>query len=97
MPIWTPWLGLGLYIANLLLGLGLQLRFYHLHRAKWVHHALYFCVFISAIASAFSSSKWWILTPTLLCLTLLPRFKGGSRPHAALTIMGFLGYIPFLL
>ncbi len=97
MPIWTPWLGLGLYVANLLLGLGLQLRFYHLHRAKWVHHALYFCVFIGAIASAVSSSKWWMLTPTLLCLTLLPRFKGGSRLHAILTVTGFLGYIVFVL
>ena len=97
MPIWMPWLGMGFYAANLLLGLGLQLRLYRLHRAKWVHHALYFCVFVAAIASVFSSPRWWGLIPTLLCLTALPRFKGGSRIHATLTLTGFLGYLIVLI
>ncbi len=97
MPIWTPWLGMGLYLVNLLFGLGLQLRFYRLRRAKWLHHALYFCVFVAAIASTLSSLRWWVMIPTLICLTLLPRFKGGSRIHAFLTTTGFLGYIGLLV
>jgi hypothetical protein len=92
MPVWVPWLGLGVYCANLLLGAGLQLRLYHLHRAKWVHHALYFCVFVAAIASTLSSLRWWAMLPTLVCLTLLPRFKGGSRMHMGLTLAGLVGY-----
>ncbi len=97
MPIWTPWLGMGLYLVNLGFGLGLQLRLYHLRRAKWLHHALYFCVFVSAIASALSSSRWWSLIPTLLCLAVLPRFKGGTRIHAVLTLTGLFGYVGLLI
>ena len=97
MPTWTPWLGLALYFINLSLGLGLQLRLYNLHRARWVHHTLYFCVFVTAIASAARSPRWWVMTPTLICLTLLPRFKGGSRTHAVLTLTGLLGYILLLI
>ena len=97
MPIWTAWLGMSLYLVNLLFGLGLQLRLYRLRRAKWVHHALYFFVFVAAIASAVSSPRWWALVPTLLCLAALPRFKGGSRIHAALTLIGFCGYLGLLI
>jgi hypothetical protein len=97
MPVWIPWLGVSLYFINLCLGLGLQLRLYHLQRAKWVHHALYFCVFVAAIASTLSSLRWWAMLPTLICLAVLPRFKGGSRPHAALTLSGLLGYILILI
>jgi hypothetical protein len=97
MPDWIPKLGVGLYCANLLLGAGLQLRLYHIHRARWIHHALYFCVFVAAIASAFSSLRWWAMVPTLLCLTVLPRFKGGSKMHMSLTIAGLLGYALILL
>lgn len=92
MPFWIPFLGIGLYCANLILGLGLQLRFFSLHKAKWVHHALYFLVFVAAIASAFSSKHGWAMLPTLACLAVLPRFKGGSRPHMGLTFAGLLGY-----
>jgi hypothetical protein len=96
MPAWMPWLGLGLYCTNLLLGAGLQLRLYNLHRAKWVHHALYFCVFVTAIASSLSSWRWWAMLPTLICLTLLPRFQGGSRWHMGLTLGGLMGYLLLL-
>jgi protein-S-isoprenylcysteine O-methyltransferase Ste14 len=92
MPVWVPWLGLGLYCANVLLGAGLQLRLYNLHRAKWVHHALYFCVFVAAIASTFAGGRWWAMLPTLACLAVLPRFKGGSRWHMGLTLGGLVGY-----
>jgi hypothetical protein len=92
MPTWIPLLGAGLYCANVLFGAGLQLRLYHLHRARWVHHALYFCVFVAAIASAFSSPRWWAMIPTLLCLAVLPRFKGGSKLHMRLTLAGLPGY-----
>jgi Ca2+/Na+ antiporter len=95
-----PWLGSSLYIANLLLGLSLQLRLINLHRARWVHHALYFCVFVAAGAATvalFSSGRWWALLPTLACLAVLPRFKGGSRWHASLTLLGLLGYVVALV
>jgi Ca2+/Na+ antiporter len=98
--MWMPWLGSSLYVANLLLGLSLQLRVINLHRARWVHHVLYFCVFVATAAATvalFSSGRWWALLPTLACLAVLPRFKGGSRPHAILTSLGLLGYVVALL
>ncbi|MFN3266221.1 MAG: hypothetical protein ACK41E_05205 [Deinococcales bacterium] len=97
MPPWMPLVGFGLYCANLLLGMGLQLRLYSLHKARWVHHVLYFLVFISALASLFSSNRWWALMPTLACLGLLPRFKGGTKQHLGLSFTGFFGYLLVIL
>jgi hypothetical protein len=98
---WVPVLGVVLYLANLMLGAGLQWRWWHLHRARWVHHALYFLVFVSAIAATFALSRlegrWWALLPTLFCLFVLPKARGGSRRHLLLTTTGLLGYVLALM
>jgi hypothetical protein len=90
-----------LYGANLLLGVGLQLRWWKLRRAKWVHHVLYFAVFVTAglvtLWLLVSQGRWWGLMPTLLCLFVLPRAKGGSRLHMTLTLLGVLGYVVVLI
>jgi hypothetical protein len=84
---WLPVVGVSLYLANLILGAGLQWRWWHLHRARWVHHALYFLVFVSASTATYAlfrlERRWWALLPTLLCLFLLPRARGGSRRNSA--------------
>jgi hypothetical protein len=86
-----------LYLANLTLGFGLQRRWWHLHRARWVHHALYFLVFVSTAGATLTlwqlERRWWSLLPTLVCLFTLPRARGGSRRHMVLTLTGFLGYV----
>jgi hypothetical protein len=91
-----PWTGLGLYIANLALGAGLQLRLFDLHNMRWVHHVLYFIVFVGAglaiIGLMIAGLKWWMLTLTVGALAVLPRYKGGSRPHAVLALLGLVGY-----
>jgi hypothetical protein len=90
-------MAIGLYVSNLLLGIGVQLRLVSTKRARWVHHALYFVVFISAIAATvlyyLAQLLWWPLLITLVMLAVLPRFKGGTRIHMYLTITGGLGYI----
>ncbi len=92
-----PWLGFGLYVANLLLGVGVQFRLVSTRRFRWVHHALYALVFAGALAGTLglilTGSRWWALVLTLGALAVLPRFRGGSRPHALLAALGFVGYV----
>jgi hypothetical protein len=98
---WVPMVGVLLYAANVALGAGLQLRLWSLHRARWVHHALYFLVFVSAAAAGWVlfilERRWWGLLPTFICLFVLPRARGGSQSHLLLTLTGFLGYLVALL
>jgi hypothetical protein len=101
LEVWLPVLGAVLYGVNVLLGVGLQLHWWTLGRAKWVHHALYFAVFVvaglSTLALLLAVGRWWGLLPTLLCLSYLPRAKGGTRLHMTLTLLGVLGYVVVLI
>lgn len=91
-----PITGLGLYLANLALGAAVQLRLVSLHKMRWVHHALYFVVFVGAVLAIIglmiARSKWWMLTLTIGALAVLPRYKGGTRPHMILALLGLVGY-----
>jgi hypothetical protein len=91
-----PITGLGLYLTNLTLGVAVQLRYVSLHRMRWVHHALYFVVFVGAVLAIvglmIAGSKWWMLTLTIGALAVLPRYKGGTRPHMILALLGLVGY-----
>ncbi len=96
-----PVLGLGLYAANVALGLGLQWRLWSLHRAKWVHHALYFAVCVTALLAGYAlvilERRWWMLLVTVACLAWLPRARGGTRLHRSLTLTGLLAYVLALI
>ena len=89
-------IGLSLYLANLLLGVTVQFRLVSLHKMRWVHHALYFLVFIGALLALLGlileGSKWWVLTLTIGALAVLPRYKGGTRQHMVLALLGLVGY-----
>lgn len=96
-----PWIGLVLYVLNLMLGVGVQFRLVSTRRIHWVHHALYAVVFAGAFAAMLglilTGSRWWALTLTIFALGLLPRYRGGSRGHIALASLGFVGYALALL
>jgi hypothetical protein len=98
---WLPVLGLGLYAANVALGVGLQLRLWSLHRATWVHHALYFAVCVTTLLAGYAlvtlERRWWGLLLTVTCLAILPRARGGSRLHRSLTLTGLLAYVLALI
>ena len=85
-----------MYLANLLLGVTVQFRLVSLHRMRWVHHALYFVVFVAALLALIglmiARSKWWMLTLTIGALAVLPHYKGGTRPHMILALLGLIGY-----
>jgi hypothetical protein len=75
-------IGLSFYLANLLLGVTV--------------HALYFVVFVTALLALLGlmleGSKWWKLTLTIGALSVLPRYKGGTRQHMVLALLGLVGY-----
>ena len=90
------WVGFGLYVSNLALGVAVQWRYVSTKRFHWVHHALYGVVFVAAgaavLAGALAGSRWWPLAFTVGALAVLPRYRGGSVPHRNLAALGFVGY-----
>ena len=94
---WWPLVGLVLYAANVALGAGLQWRLWSLHRARWVHHVLYFAVCVTTLLAAYAlfnlERRWWVLLVTLGCLAVLPRARGGTGLHRSLTVTGLLAYV----
>ena len=78
-----------LFLANFVLGVLVQLRIVDTKPFRWLHHALFFAVFVSA-ALAVAVGLWrgegygWILIPALLLFAVLPRVRAGTAGHAAL-------------
>jgi len=83
------YLALALFLANFALGVLVQLRLVDTKPFRWLHHALFFAVFVSA-ALAVAVGFWqgaayaWALLPVLLLFALLPRVRAGTAGHAAL-------------
>lgn len=91
-----PWAGLGLYVANVLLGIGVQTRAVSTRRWRWVHHVLYAAVIAGAALAAFGLARlgraWTPLAVTLGALAVLPRLRGGTPAHALVGTLGLAGY-----
>lgn len=83
------YLALSVFLANFLLGVLVQLRLVDTKPFRWLHHALFFAVFVSA-ALAVAVGLWrgepygWALLPVLVLLAVLPRVRAGTAGHAAL-------------
>jgi hypothetical protein len=101
LEVLALWIGFGLYLSNLALGVGVQFCWVSTKRFHWVHHALYGVVFVAAGAATLTAilagSRWWVFLLTLLALGLLPRFRGGSVPHRNLALIGLIGYVLALI
>lgn len=78
-----------LFLVNFVLGVLVQLRIVDTKPFRWLHHALFFAVFVSA-ALAVAVGVWrgetygWALLPVLLLFAVLPRVRAGTVGHAAL-------------
>lgn len=86
-----------LFSANFALGLLVQFRVVNTKPFRWLHHALFFAVFVSALA-AVAVGFWqgapyrWALLPVLALFAVLPYVRAGTRGHAALACAASLLY-----
>ncbi len=78
-----------LFLANFALGLLVQFGVVDTKPFRWLHHALFFAVFVSAVV-AVAVGFWtgapyrWALLPVLALFAVLPRVRAGTVGHAAL-------------
>ena len=86
-----------LFAANFVLGMLVQLRVVDTKPFRWLHHALFFAVFVSAALAA-AAGFWqgapyaYALLPVLVLYLFLPRVRAGTPGHAALAAAAFLFY-----
>ena len=86
-----------LFLANFALGLLVQFRLVDTKPFRWLHHALFFAVFVSAIAAvavgfAQEAPYRWALLPALVLFVVLPYVRAGTRGHAALACAALFFY-----
>jgi hypothetical protein len=91
------YLATSLFLLNFALGLLVQLRIVDTKPFRWLHHALFFVVFVSAAAAAvvgfISGAPYrWALLPVLALFVVLPRVRAGTAGHAALAFGALLFY-----
>ena len=86
-----------LFLANFVLGVLVQFGIVDTKPFRWLHHALFFAVFVSA-AVAVVAGFWqgagyaWALLPVLALFLLLPRIRAGTAGHAALAGIALIFY-----
>ena len=86
-----------LFAANFALGVLVQLGIVDTKPFRWLHHALFFAVFVSA-ALAVAAGFWqgapyrWALLPVLGLYYFLPRVRAGTAGHAALAAAAMVFY-----
>lgn len=91
------YLAAALFLANFALGVLVQLRVVDTKPFRWLHHALFFAVFVSAVL-AVAAGFWqgaayaWVLLPVLALYAVLPRVRAGTAGHAALAGLALLFY-----
>jgi hypothetical protein len=78
-----------LFLLNFALGLLVQFRIVDTKPFRWLHHALFFAVFVSAAVAALAgflagASYRWALLPVLALFAVLPYLCAGTAGHAAL-------------
>jgi hypothetical protein len=93
----TFYLAAVLFLANFVLGLLVQFRVVDTKPFRWLHHALFFTVFVSAVVAvavgSLSGEPYWrTLLPALALFAVLPYVRAGTRGHAALACAALLFY-----
>ena len=86
-----------LFLANFALGVLVQFGVVDSKPFRWLHHALFFAVFVSAaaaVAAAFyqGAPYGWTLLPVLGLFAVLPYVRAGTSGHAALACTALVLY-----
>jgi hypothetical protein len=87
-----------LFLLNFALGLLVQFRILDTKPFRWLHHALFFAVFVSAAAAVLFGFLWgeaysWSLLPVLVLFAVLPYVRAGTTGHAVLACSALFFYI----
>ena len=86
-----------LFVITFALGVLVQFGIVDTKPFRWLHHALFFAVFVSA-ALAVAAGFWqgapyrWALLPVLILFYFLPRVRAGTAGHAALALSAMVFY-----
>ena len=93
----TFYLAAVLFLANFALGLLVQFRVVDTKPFRWLHHALFFAVFVTAVVAVavgflWGAAYWTTLIPALALFAVLPYVRAGTRGHAALACAALLFY-----
>lgn len=91
-----------LFLLNFALGLLVQFRVVDTKPFRWLHHALFFAVFVSAAAAALvgflaGSPYRWVLLPVLTLFVILPYVRAGTVGHTALACGVLVFYVAGLI
>jgi hypothetical protein len=86
-----------LFLLNFALGLLVQFHIVDTKPFRWLHHALFFAVFISAVAAALAglfveAPYRGALLPVLALFAVLPYVRAGTAGHAALACGALIFY-----
>ena len=86
-----------LFVANFALGVFVQFGIVDTSPFRWLHHALFFAVFVSAalavgVGFMQGAPYRWALLPVLGLYLVLPRVRAGTPGHAALACCAMILY-----
>lgn len=86
-----------LFVANFALGVLVQFGIVDTKPFRWLHHALFFAVFVSAalavgVGFLHGTPYRWALLPVLALYLVLPRVRAGTPGHAALASCAMIFY-----
>jgi hypothetical protein len=86
-----------LFLLNFALGLLVQFHLVDTKPFRWLHHALFFAVFVSAAAAALAgflsgAPYRWPLVPAIFLFVVLPYVRAGTPGHAALACSALVFY-----
>lgn len=94
-----------LFLLNFALDLLVQFRVVDTKPFRWLHHALFFAVFVSAAAAVLAgflsgAPYRWLLLPVLFLFVVLPYVRAGTPGHTALAcgalVFYFVGLVSML-
>ncbi len=86
-----------LFLLNFALGLLVQFHIVDTKPFRWLHHALFFAVFVFAAAAALAgflsdAPYRWALLPVLALFAVLSYVRAGTAGHAALACGALIFY-----
>jgi hypothetical protein len=86
-----------LFVANFALGVLVQFGIVDTKPFRWLHHALFFAVFASAVLAVGvgflqTAPYRWALLPVLALFAVLARVQAGTPGHAALAFSAMIFY-----